>query len=106
MSIPADQVFAKHMTSKQIEKSDRRAEQLVREYRTLQALRKERELTQVEVAEILGMKQHNISQLEQRPDVLVSTLRKYIEGMGGELDLVVRFPDSDPVKLDGLKGGQ
>ena len=104
MAISADDVFTKHMTPEQIERSDKRAEQLVREHRTLQALRKERNLTQVEIAEILGMKQHNVSQLEKRPDVLISTLRKYIEGMGGELDLVVRFPDSDPVEVDGLKG--
>ena len=102
MAIPADEVFKKTMTPAQIEKAKHRAEQLMLEYRTLQTLRKARDLTQVDVARILGMTQDNVSRLEKRPDVLVSTLRKYIESLGGELDLVVRFPDSDPVKLDGL----
>jgi transcriptional regulator with XRE-family HTH domain len=59
----------------------------------LQELRRARELSQAQLAEALGEKQPNISQLEQRTDMYVSTLRKYIEAMGGELDIIARFPE-------------
>lgn len=101
MAISSDDVFAKHMTKDQLDKADLRAKQLVAEYQTLQTLRKSQNLTQVDMAETLGMTQDNISRLEKRPDVLISSLHKYIQGLGGELDLIVRFPDSDPVILDG-----
>ncbi len=59
----------------------------------LQELRRARRLSQAQLAEALGEKQPNISQLEQRTDMYVSTLRKYIEAMGGELDIIARFPE-------------
>lgn len=102
MAVSADDVFKKNMTLDQIKEGQRKGLALVKEYKTLQAMRKSRDLTQVEIAQTLGITQENISRMEKRPDVLVSTLRKYIEGLGGELDLVVRFPDSDPIKIDGL----
>lgn len=104
MTIPANEVFKKAMTSDQIAQSDLKAQKLIQEYRTLQALRKSRDLTQVEIAECLGISQENISRMENRPDVLVSTLRRYVESIGGELDLVVRFPGSEPIKIDGFAG--
>lgn len=75
------------------------------DYLTLQDLRKARELTQVRMAELLGKSQVTIAQLEKRSDVLLSTLRSYVEAMGGKLDLVVQFPDRRPVVLDGLTQG-
>jgi DNA-binding XRE family transcriptional regulator len=76
------------------------------EYMTMQDLRKAREMTQVRMAEILGKSQVTIAQLEKRTDVLLSTLRSYIEAMGGHLELVVRFPDREPVVLQGLCEGE
>lgn len=105
MSIPADKVFEKHMTKEQRRQADLRAKEMIEEYRTLQDLRKARALTQVRMAELLGITQDNVSRLEKRSDVLLSTLRSYIEAMGGNLDLIVRFPDRDPVLLDGLTSG-
>jgi Helix-turn-helix. len=72
------------------------------EYKTLQDLRRARELTQERVAETLGVKQENVSRLEKRSDLLLSTLRSYIRAMGGDLDLVATFPDRDPVVLSSL----
>lgn len=72
------------------------------EYMTMQDVRKAREMTQVRMAEILGKSQVTIAQMEKRTDVLLSTLRSYIEAMGGQLELVVRFPDRDPIVLQGL----
>jgi transcriptional regulator with XRE-family HTH domain len=59
----------------------------------LQELRQAREFTQVQLAEILETSQSEISKIERRTDLYVSTLRNYIEAMGGQLELTARFPD-------------
>jgi transcriptional regulator with XRE-family HTH domain len=59
----------------------------------LHELRQARELSQEALAEALDTSQSSISKLERRVDVYVSTLRRYIESMGGELDIIARFPD-------------
>ncbi len=46
--------------------------------------------------------QANVSRLEKRTDLMLSTLRKYIAAMGGELRLVVEFPDRPPISLVGI----
>ncbi len=61
----------------------------------LQALRHARQLSQECIAKILGTKQANISRLEQRTDMYISTLRSYIKAMGGELDIIARFPEGE-----------
>lgn len=102
MTVSADDVFKKHMTTAQRKKAEARSTELIAEYKTLQELRKARALTQVRLAEVLGVTQDNVSRIEKRSDVLLSTLRSYIEAMGGELDLVVKFPDHAPVHLNTL----
>ena len=77
-------------------------ERLRDEYLTLKDLRKARKLTQVRLAEILGQKQASIAKLEKRTDLLLSTLRRYVEAMAGKLNLSVEFPDRPPVLLDGI----
>ncbi len=77
-------------------------ERLRAEYPTLKDLRKARKLTQVRLAETLGQKQASIAKLEKRTDLLLSTLRRYVEAMGGKLNLFVEFPDRPPVLLDGI----
>jgi hypothetical protein len=59
----------------------------------LHELRHARSLTQQELASTLRTSQASISKLERRTDVYVSTLRRYIRGMGGELEIIARFPD-------------
>lgn len=56
-------------------------------------LRRARKLTQAEMAERLDIRQVSVSRLEARADVRVSTLRSVVEAMGGELDVIARFPD-------------
>lgn len=58
----------------------------------LHELRRARQLSQEQLARTLGEKQASISKLEQRTDMYVSTLRRYLEAMGGELIIAVRFP--------------
>src|SRR5471032_1160774 len=59
----------------------------------LHELRRARELSQVHLAELLETTQGEISKIEHRTDVYLSTLRSYIQAMGGELEIIARFPD-------------
>ena len=79
-----------------------RAAELISEEMTLRELRKARKLTQVRMAKQLGITQDSVSQLEKRSDLLLSTLRKTVEAMGGNLSLVAEFPDRTPVVLSGI----
>ena len=54
------------------------------------------------MAEQLGITQDGVSRLEKRSDLLLSTLRRTIEAMGGSLSLVAEFPDRAPVVLTGI----
>lgn len=78
-----------------------RYDTLYAEELTLRNLRKAQELTQKDMAVRLHKRQDEISKLENRSDLLLSTLRGYVEKMGGRLDLVVSFPDQKPVSLIG-----
>lgn len=66
---------------------------------TLRRLREARALTQSTLAELLEMDQSEVSRLERRSDMLLSTLKRFVHANGGELHLVVQFPDSAPVEL-------
>lgn len=61
----------------------------------LAEVRKAMSLTQVDLAEMLHIKQAAIARLEKRTDMYISSLRKYITALGGELDIVARFPEGD-----------
>ena len=61
----------------------------------LQALRKSRQVTQVDLAKAMQVEQAAVSKLEHRDDMYVSTLRSYVQALGGELKLVASFPDGD-----------
>jgi transcriptional regulator with XRE-family HTH domain len=82
--------------------SERRAkvEQRAGELATLKDLRLAVAHTQQDLAASLGVGQDAISRIERRSDLLLSTLRRYIQAMGGELELVARFPNRPPVMLD------
>jgi transcriptional regulator with XRE-family HTH domain len=68
--------------------------QLLRmEYDLLSELRKDQELTQKELADILEIRQSAISKLESQEDIMVRTLEKYIQALGGELEVRAKFPD-------------
>jgi len=79
-----------------------RAAELIAEEMTLRELRHARKLTQVRVAKLLGITQDSVSRLEKRSDLLLSTLRKTIKAMGGELSLVAEFRDRRSVVISGI----
>jgi DNA-binding XRE family transcriptional regulator len=72
------------------------------ELTTLQDLRLAAQQTQEQLATTLGVGQNTISRLEKRSDMLLSTLRHYVESMGGKLELVAKFPNRPPVVIEHL----
>ncbi len=77
-------------------------EQRASELATLKDLRQAIERTQAELATSLGVGQDTISRIERRSDMLLSTLRRYVEAMGGKLELVAKFPDRPRTVIDHL----
>jgi len=92
----------KELSPARRQKVDARAAELAAEEMTLQELRQARKLTQVRMAKALHITQDGVSRLERRTDLLLSTLRKSVEAMGGSLSLIAEFPDREPVLLSGI----
>jgi len=90
----------KYLSPAQIEKNRRWAEQKTIEM-NLREVRKLVGKTQKEMEDAAEMTQSEVSQIEQREDHLVSTLKKFIEALGGELDVIARFGDKT-IKLKGV----
>lgn len=95
MARSLDQVIA-GLPAKRRARIERRAGELA----TLKHLRQAVERTQEELATSLGVGQDTVSRIERRSDILLSTLRRYVEAMGGELELVARFPDRPPLVIE------
>ena len=83
-------------------KIEKLAAALIAEEMTLQELRRARAMTQVKMAKRLGVAQKQISEIEKRTDMHISTLRRSVEALGGKLSLVAQFPDREPVVLSGI----
>lgn len=76
-----------------------------RRARLLRDLRQGRGVSQVQLAEALGVKQPTISKMERRDDVNLSTLRRFIRAMGGQLEVTARFPNESVEIGVGKKAG-
>ena len=74
------------------ERIRKRTQELLAEL-PLQELRQARALSQQELAEVLGLNQATVSKLERRTDMYLSSLRRFVEAMGGELEISASFPD-------------
>lgn len=90
------------LPSERREKIEKRAAELLAEELTLSELRRALKSTQEEIARVLEIDQANVSRLEKRSDLLLSTLRAYVRAMGGELQLIAKFPNRPPVTLVGI----
>ena len=91
--------LVKHTTTKKTQaKAARRAQELLAEL-LLGEVRQLAGKSQQEVAEALGMKQPSLSKLEKQSDMQISTLRKIVQALGGELQILARFPKGT-VKID------
>ncbi len=84
-------------------KIDARAAEILAEEMGLQELRKALQYSQQALAEKLHVKQGEISKIEHRTDMYVSTLRDYIEKLGGSLEITAHFPNRPPVKISQFK---
>ena len=94
--------IVRKLTPRQRKKIETRAAQRIAEEMTLRQLRQACRLTQQKVAKSLRIGQEGVSKIERRSDLLISTLREYVRAMGGQLSLVVEFPDREPVILSGI----
>ncbi len=85
-------------------KIEARAAELIAEEMTLRDMRKAMMMTQERMAELLGIGQDSVSRLETRSDLLLSTVKGYVEAMGGRVRLIAEFPNRPPVDLQTLGG--
>ena len=98
MAIPLEKMLQKLSPGERAE-VEALAKTLVEEELTLRDLRRAQHLTQVQLAEVLGLEQDNVSRLERRADMLLSTMSSYVKAMGGNLKLIAEFPDRSPVTI-------
>ena len=84
------------------EKIEQHAAQLISEELSLRELRRALGRTQTKMASYLRVGQDTVARYEQRSDLLLSTLRRYLEAAGGKLCLIAEFPGRPSVRLKGL----
>ncbi len=90
MAKPYEELRAKMSVGAQ-KRTEARANVLMQEM-PLYELRQARQLSQEQLARELHVRQANVSKIERRTDVYISTLRSYVEAMGGELEITAKFP--------------
>jgi transcriptional regulator with XRE-family HTH domain len=81
----------KRLPKKDQEAIEIRAQELIKEEMNLQELRKAQQLTQHQLAQKLGVKQAEVSRLENREDILLSSLNSWVEAMGGTLEIAAKI---------------
>jgi DNA-binding XRE family transcriptional regulator len=91
--------FMKDFSPEERARVTARTAELVEEELTLRDLRQAQHLTQERMAELMGVEQENVSRLERRADLLLSTLSSYVAAMGGKLRLIAEFPNRHPVTI-------
>ncbi len=82
------------MPKNALKKADQLIEKMMLDM-PLQELRQARSLSQERLAKLLDTKQANISRIEKRADMYISTLRSYVQAMGGELQIIAHFPEGN-----------
>jgi len=101
MPVNVNEIIRKLSPAERKKVEDRAAE-IIAEEMSLRDLRKARRLTQARIAKRLGVTQDSVSRLEQRSDLLLSTLRKTVKAMGGDIRIVAEFPDRAPIVVSEL----
>jgi len=101
MGIPFEVVLASETPEFQ-QRVKARAAELIAEELGLREMRRLRKLTQARLSKKLKIGQEGVSRIEKRTDLYLSTLRSYVEGLGGKLRLIVEFPDRPPLILTGF----
>ena len=101
MTISLEKMLAELPTDRR-ERVEQRAAKLIAEEMNLRELRRLRKLTQTRLSKKLKIGQEGVSRIEKRTDLYLSTLRGYVEAVGGKLSLIVEFPDQSAVTLAGF----
>src|SRR5579883_3184407 len=91
--------FSRNVLSLQPQRSRRRRQERKKEVKSLRELRVIAGKTQADVATALEIKQPSVSKLEKQEDMYLSTLRAYVEAIGGELELVVKLRKRPALRL-------
>lgn len=103
MALSYDEFLAQFPEEQRAEIAARAAE-LIREERSLRELRESVAKSQAKLAQDLGIGQAAVSKIERATDLYLSTLREFIAGIGGELNLIVTFADDrPPVQIAGFR---
>lgn len=97
-------VFLAKLSPAQRAEAKARAKAIIAEERGLAELRKAGDLTQAKIGARLKISQDQVSRLEKRADILLSTLNKYVGALGGTVHIMIELPGKNPVKLAGLTG--
>lgn len=100
-TVPFDDILSA-MPDDECAAVEARAAEMLDEIDGLAELRRLAALTQGQVAEALNVKQPTVHQIEKRADLYLSTLRRFVEAAGGELELRVSLPGKGAFKLTGL----
>ncbi len=79
---------------------DQAKKRIAKNQATLKQVRLAKQQTQIQIAKDMEMTQGEVSKLERRSNMMLATLRKYIEATGGNLELVAHYPDGSKVRLD------
>ncbi len=90
--------FKKELNPAVVNQAEKKAFELLKQM-TLADIRKHKGIRQEDLAAALNTKQPNISQIEKREDINLSTLVSYIAALGGELELVAKFADGDTISI-------
>jgi hypothetical protein len=101
MTVTLDPIL-KSLPDERRRRIEQRAAELIAEELNLREVRRLRKLTQARLSKRLKIGQEGVSRIEKRTDLYISTLRSYVEGVGGKLKLVVELPGRSPVVLSGL----
>jgi DNA-binding XRE family transcriptional regulator len=94
-----DQVIA-NLPPDRRERVEARYQELKQEVESLRELRELAGKAQLDVATALNIKQPSISKIEKQADMYLSTLRSYVEALGGKLELIVKLPNRPALRLD------
>jgi DNA-binding transcriptional regulator YiaG len=85
---------AKYFNAEELAEIEAETRRLIAEM-PINELRAARQISQAQLADILGIKQPTVAKLERRADMYVSTLRNVVRAMGGELEIIAHFPEGD-----------
>ena len=85
-------ILVSKMSPESRERAEEKAQKMMADM-PLSELRRARGLSQEVLASALNIKQPSVAKIEKRTDMYISTLRSHIQAMGGELEIIARFPD-------------